>query len=232
MRGRHCGPDWMGETEQVRWQRRGPGPWGGWAGGWAGGPWGEGRGFGGPPPWIGHLLGGQGPGGPARQGRGPRVRRGDVRAAILHVLHEQEQLNGYQVIQQIAERSRGAWKPSPGSVYPTIAQLEDEGLVETVADGGRKVLRLTAAGSAYVADHPEELAAVWEPFEDDGGEESDAGLKPLVGQLLGAIWQIFTSGTPGQQQQAVEILADTRRRLYGLLADGPEDLDDTDLEEE
>jgi DNA-binding PadR family transcriptional regulator len=150
-----------------------------------------------------------------------------VRTAILHVLHEQQQLNGYQVIQQITERSRGAWKPSPGSVYPTIAQLEDEGLIETVVEGGRKLLQLTAAGSAYVADHQDELAAVWEAFEEDG-KPGDTGLKPVIGQLMGAVWQIVTTGTPGQQQRAAEILADARRELYGLLADGPDD----DFEEE
>jgi DNA-binding PadR family transcriptional regulator len=150
-----------------------------------------------------------------------------VRAAILHVLQDQGPLNGYQIIQQIAERSRGVWKPSPGSVYPTIAQLEDEGLVETVVDGGRKVLRLTAAGSGYVADHPEELAEVWAPFEEEH-EEDAAGFPAVVGQLLGAVWQILTSGSQAQQDQAAEILADTRRRLYGLLADGPEAWENTD----
>lgn len=199
-----------GGQEQVRRQRRGHG-----------GPFG-GFGPGGPPPWVGQLLGGGWGHGPGARGRGPRVRRGDVRTAILDVLHEEQQLNGYQVIQQITERSRGAWKPSPGSVYPTIAQLEDEGLIETVVDNGRKLLQLTAAGSQYVADHQDELASVWEAFEEDA-EPGDTGLKPVIGQLMGAVWQIVTTGTPGQQQRAAEILADARRELYGLLADGPED---------
>lgn len=212
-----------GDQEQVRRQRRGQGPFGGFAGGF-GGP-------GGPPPWVGHLFGGGWGHGPGGRGRGSRVRRGDVRTAILGVLHEQQGLNGYQVIQAISERSGGAWRPSPGSVYPTIAQLEDEGLVETVVDGGRKLLQLTAAGTDYVADHADELASVWEPFAEDD-EPADEGLKPVMGQLMGALWQIVTTGTPGQQERAAEILADTRRRLYGLLADGPEgDLDDLGDEE-
>jgi DNA-binding PadR family transcriptional regulator len=194
-----------------------------WASQWAN--WSDVRGPQGPPPWVGQLLGGWGPGHGGRA-RGPRARRGDVRAAILDVLHEGEQLNGYQIIQRITERSRGAWRPSPGSVYPTIAQLEDEGLAETVADDGRKQVRLTDAGRAYVAQRPEELAAVWEPFESDG-EGEQVALPPVVGQLLGAVWQIITTGSADQQERAAEILADTRRRLFGLLADGPED----DLEE-
>ena len=112
---------------------------------------------GGPPPWVPGLIGhgpwagrsaadfggGRGP----LAAAGPEVRRGDVRAAILDVLHaDVEPINGYQVIQQIAERSDGAWKPSPGSVYPTVQQLEDEGLVEDREDAGRRLLRLTEEG--------------------------------------------------------------------------------------
>ncbi|MGE5720007.1 MAG: PadR family transcriptional regulator, partial [Nocardioidaceae bacterium] len=120
-------------------------PWPG--GGWGPGPWGAG-----PPPWIAGLFGMAG----QQQSRGPRVRRGDVRAAILDVLSSQP-MNGYQIIQQIADRSGGAWKPSPGSVYPTLQQLEDEGLVEGAEQEGRRLLRLTDEGRQYVAEHPEEL---------------------------------------------------------------------------
>src|SRR5690242_10301253 len=124
------------------------GPWGPWGGGAAGGgPWGgPGRGKQGPPPWLTGLFGGLAqPEAP----RGPRARRGDVRVAILDVLRG-EPMNGYQVMQQIAERSGGAWKPSPGSVYPTIQQLEDEGLVEGVDGTGQRKLKLTTAGWAHV----------------------------------------------------------------------------------
>ena len=78
--------------------------------------------------------------------RGPKARRGDVRAAILSVLSDAPR-NGYQVIQEIAERTGGAWKPSPGSIYPTLQQLEDEGLVVQTEDGGRKAYALTDEGS-------------------------------------------------------------------------------------
>ena len=98
-----------------------------------------------------------------QQQRGPKVRRGDVRAAILDMLKD-EPMNGYQLISQIAERSGGAWKPSPGSVYPTIQQLEDEGLVEADDERGRRTLRLTDEGRRYVEEHADELAETWAPF--------------------------------------------------------------------
>lgn len=187
---------------------------------WGGGPWAHhsrgGSGWhGGPPPWIAGLFGVPQPGG----SRGPKVRRGDVRAAILDVLSV-EPMNGYQVINQIAERTGGAWKPSPGSVYPTMQQLEDEGLVESTSVSGRRQSTLTEAGREYVAEHPDELAATWRPFDADHDDDTTADLKPAVGQVMGAVWQVVTSGSPQQQAEAAEILADTRRRLYGLLADG------------
>jgi len=81
---------------------------------------------------------------------------------------------------------------------------------------------LTDAGRTYIKDHAEEIAATWRPFHDDPNEDSGGtpDLKPAVGQVMGAVWQLITSGTPGQQADAAVILADTRRKLYGLLADG------------
>lgn len=187
----------------------------GWHGGWSGGWEAPGR-RGGPPPWLGELLGMGGQRPPQR----PRAKKGDVRAAILDVLAV-EPLNGYQVIQQIAERSGGQWKPSPGSVYPTVAQLEDEGLV-TADDHRGRTLRLTPEGETYVAEHPEELAAVWADFDEPGagGDGPDLSqLKSEVGQLMSATWQIVTQGTDRQRREAMTVLVDTRRKLYGLLAD-------------
>ena len=187
----------------------------GWGPPWAGGGWGNTPWGSGPPPWIAGLFGMAG----QQQARGPRVRRGDVRAAILDVLSAQP-MNGYQVIQQIAERSGGAWKPSPGSVYPTLQQLEDEGLVEGAEADGRRVLRLTEAGREYVAEHPDEMAATWRAFDSSAEEGETHELKPVIGQVMAAVWQIVMSGNRQQQAEAAEILADTRRRLYGLLAEG------------
>ena len=114
------------------------------------------------PPFGGPRFGRFGPFGPfgPGSGRGPRMRRGDVRAAILALLREQQR-NGYQIIQEIERRSSGLWKPSAGSVYPALQQLEDEGLIEAVEDAGRREFRLTDAGRAYADAHPDELAAPW-----------------------------------------------------------------------
>jgi DNA-binding PadR family transcriptional regulator len=154
------------------------------------------------------------------------VRRGDVRAAILDVLTS-EPMNGYQIIQQIAERSGGAWKPSPGSVYPTVQQLEDEGLVEGTEGNGKRVLQLTDEGRAYVEAHPDEIAATWRPFDQPDEDEGPGDLKPVVGQMMGAVWQLIVSGTKQQQAEAAEIIADTRRKLYGILAEGDEERDES-----
>ncbi len=185
------------------------------SGSWGNSPWGSG-----PPPWLQGLLGLAQSGAAAT--KGPKVRRGDVRAAILDVLAV-EPMNGYQIIQQIAERTGGAWKPSPGSVYPTVQQLEDEGLVEGTASESRRLLQLTEAGRAYVEEHPDELAATWKAFDEaaEAPPEADThDLKPVIGQVMSAVWQVVTSGTRQQQAEAAEILAETRRKLYGLLADG------------
>ena len=199
----------------------GHGPWGSWGqpweqSPWGGAPWGRG-GRPGAPPWLAGLFGlAQG-----EQSRPQRARRGDVRAAILDVLKE-EPLNGYQVISAISERTGGAWKPSPGSVYPTISQLEDEGLVEADDERGRRTLRLSDAGREYVAANADELAGVWEPFaepERSGGADY-AALKPEIGQVMNAVWQIITTGTEQQKRDAIDVLVETRRKLYGLLAEG------------
>jgi DNA-binding PadR family transcriptional regulator len=197
---------------------------------WSGGSWGGSWGWGpqgrrsGPPPWLSGLFG------LATQEptRGPKVRRGDVRVAILAVLADGP-LNGYQVIQEIAERTGGSWRPSPGSVYPTISQLEDEGLVEGDDERGRRTLRLSDAGRTYLAEHENEVAGVWAPFqggarrrdelEDLEGAPDFASLKPEVGRVMNAVWQIITTGTDDQRRAAVGVLVEARRSLYRILAD-------------
>lgn len=202
----------------AHWRGRGGqgfAPWmmfGHWSGGRA--PWGA-------PPWVG------GPGGPGRW-RGPRARRGDVRAAILAVLAERS-ANGYQIIQEIADRSDGIWKPSPGSIYPTLQQLEDEGLVRAAEEGGRKVFHLTDDGRTYVAEHADEVSAPWAAMTTPD-DEDEQNLKPLIGQTAAALWQIMATGSADQQGRARTVLSDTRRKLYGILADGDDrdPLDDLD----
>lgn len=208
--------------ERRRRQHRGGPPWAMW-GDWDPGHR-RGGGPGGPPPWVAELLGFGRP----SKARGSKRRRGDVRMAILDVLRESEESpNGYQVIQAITERSGGAWKPSPGSVYPTIQQLEDEGLVETDEERGRRSHRLTQAGRDYCEDRADEFASVWAPFEVERtnpwtGEERHADIKAEIPQVLSAIWQIASAGSETQRAAAVDVLVDARRRLYGILADGPD----------
>ncbi len=189
--------------------RRGPGPaWGGFGPGF-GGPGFGGPGFGhGGPPW-------------ARGMRGPKARRGDVRAAILSVLSDAPR-NGYQVIQEIAERTGGAWKPSPGSIYPTLQQLEDEGLVVQTEDGGRKAYALTDEGRSYVTGHPDEMAAPWAAMTDT---DTDGDLRPMLGQVAAAMWQVMAVGSPEQQAAAKDAVVELRKTLYGLLAEGTESTD-------
>src|ERR1700694_557535 len=111
------------------------------------------RGFGGGPEGFGGF--GFGPGGPRGRGRGRKARRGDIRTAALLLLAE-EPRNGYQIMQEVQERSDGVWSPSPGSVYPALQQLEDEGLIRSVETDGRKLFELTDAGRTYLKDRGED----------------------------------------------------------------------------
>jgi DNA-binding PadR family transcriptional regulator len=159
--------------------------------------------------------------------RGPRARRGDVRAAALALLAEQ-QLNGYQIIQQIAERSGGVWQPSPGSVYPALQQLEDEGLIRAESsEGGRRSYQLTDEGRAYAEAHPAELRAPWDVVA--GGAAGTAlEMRKLIGQVAMAAFQVVSAGTDAQASQAREQLVETRKALYRILAAD----DETGSEEE
>jgi DNA-binding PadR family transcriptional regulator len=149
--------------------------------------------------------------------RGPRARRGDVRAAALLLLAE-EPRNGYQLMQEIEARSNGVWRPSPGSVYPALSQLEDEGLVRAEEGDGRRTFTLTDEGRGYVEEHRDELGSPWD--EMSGAVDDDvAGLATEVRQVMMAVGQISHVGSPGQIEAASKILADARRALYGILAE-------------
>jgi len=167
---------------------------------------------GGPPPGFGRSE--RGFGGPFFGGR--KAGRGDIRAAILVLLGE-EPMHGYQIIQELSERSGGVWRPSPGSVYPTLQQLEDEGLVEPVqSEAGRRVFQLTDAGREQAAEQP--AAAPWEERVDEVGAEL-VELRNLVFQVMGATRQVAQAGTSGQVAAAQEVLRTTRKSLYRLLAE-------------
>jgi len=155
--------------------------------------------------------------GERRGRRGPRVRRGDVRAAALALLAE-EPRNGYQLIQEIAERSDGVWQPSPGSMYPALQQLEDEGLIQAeTPEGGRKRYALTAEGREYVATHADEVRAPWDDVASSVGTDA-IELRRLIAAVAAAAVQVTQVGTTAQVTQAQQILTDTRRKLYAILA--------------
>ena len=179
-----------GSWQDQRWQvQRGRGP--GWGppggGGWGGGP---------------------------RRQRGQRA-RGDVRSAVLALLAE-EPMHGYQIIQEIDRRSGGSWKPSPGSVYPTLQQLEDEGVVRAQEQDGRRVYRLTDDGQRVAADRAEEFATLWEGVAPS---EDDTQLGDLIFQVGAAFVHVARTGTPEQMAEARKVLARTRADLYRILGD-------------
>jgi DNA-binding PadR family transcriptional regulator len=176
-----------------------------------GGPQG-GFGFGGP------GFGGFGPGfGPGRPGRGRgRARRGDIRLAILSLLSEGPS-NGYGLIKSIADRSEGTWRPSPGSVYPTLQQLVDEELIVADESGSKSVYALSEAGTAYVAENAEPIAAAWAATTDK--TEGEDAFQTSVMKLMGVVKPLMHDATDAQRTAAAEKLDETRRALYAILAD-------------
>lgn len=177
---------------------------------------GGGDGFGGGRPWEGRrgMFGGM----------HGRARRGDIRAAILRLLAEQPR-NGYQIMQELEARSGGAWKPSSGSVYPTLQQLEDEELVAIEPpklDSGSRTYKLTARGEQYVKDNAEDLKDAWASHAPEGG-----GMHPrfeigqLIRQIAPAAMHVVQSGTPAQIAEAKKLLTDVRRALYRILSEDP-----------
>ena len=169
------------------------------------------------PPFRGRGRGGpfDRPRGGGRGGRGAgRARRGDVRAAILALLAEKP-MHGYEMIQELNERTGGAWKPSPGSVYPTLTMLEEEGLVTAVEADGKRRFTLTEIGTEAVAERPG--PSPWEQVVSDASP-AVFELREVLGSTMAAVTQVFRAGTPAQQAKAVEILSDTRRRIYEVLA--------------
>jgi DNA-binding PadR family transcriptional regulator len=168
--------------------------------GFAYGPRGEFGGFGGGP-----------------RGRGRRARRGDIRTAALLLLAE-EPRNGYQIMQEVQERSGGRWSPSPGSAYPALAQLEDEGLIRTEEHDGRKVFALTDAGRKVVEERGNDRPAPWEQQDVDASDIQELGR--LAREVSFAFVQVMKTGSSGQIAKARDVLAGARRDLYRVLADG------------
>ena len=208
--------------EQEHDYGHGHGPHGGWPGHHgAFGP------FGPPgPPMPPGPPGSWGFGG-RRRGRGRRG-RGDVRAAILALLAERP-MHGYEMIQELEARTGGVWRPSPGSVYPTLQLLEDEDLITGEEGEGRRRFTLTDAGRAEAERQGQQ--SPW--------EEVTAGVAPVawnlrdaMGQIAQAFWSVANAGSEAQQARALEVLKDTRRQLYAILAEGDQPEPEEEEEED
>jgi DNA-binding PadR family transcriptional regulator len=216
------------DTEHHGHEHHGPDPrWGGRHGhGGPGGPGGPGdferlrAAFGpfGPPfgpPWGGGPFGGRG----GRGGPRGRARRGDVRASILALLKDRP-MHGYEMIQEIGERSGGAWRPSPGSVYPTLQLLEDEGLIESATEGGKKLFTLTEEGRTEAAGGAD---APWEEAGRGVDWEAMHEIRQAGVGLVEAFRQVWSNGNAGQRERAMAVVNEARKKLYLILADEPED---------
>jgi DNA-binding PadR family transcriptional regulator len=162
-------------------------------------------------------FGGFGPGGGPR-GRGRKARRGDIRTAALLLLNE-EPRNGYEIMQEVEERSDGVWRPSPGSVYPALAQLEDEGLIRSQELEGRKLFALTGEGRKLVSERGEDKQAPWEQMSGDVSAQAHE-LGKLIREVASAFAQVMKTGSEAQMGEARKVLAATRKDLYRILADG------------
>ncbi|MGW2372094.1 MULTISPECIES: PadR family transcriptional regulator [Kitasatospora] len=219
------GMRFRGEGPRGGGRRRGPGPdfrgmpgegfgeraaFGGFGPPFGGGP---GRPMGGP---FGHGFGGHGGrrGGPHGR-RGGRARRGDVRASLLALLKERP-MHGYEMIAEITERTNGAWRPSPGSIYPNLQLLEEEGLITAEEVGGKRLVSLTEAGRAEAEAGPAEPWA-------EAGREVDWEAVQEVGQALAAVdqavQQVMRTGTEAQRTKGLAVLTEARKKLYLILAE-------------
>jgi DNA-binding PadR family transcriptional regulator len=142
------------------------------------------------------------------------MRRGDIRQALLRALVDGP-AHGYEVIRRLEDRSGGLWRPSPGSVYPTLQLLEEQGLLTSREDGGKRVYELTEDGRAEV----EAQAAGGQPWEDSDPASGPFVLRRAVAQLHLAAKQVAMVGDENRVERATAILKEARQKLYQLLAE-------------
>jgi len=166
----------------------------------------------------GRHGGGHGEGMHGRDGamRGGRGRRGDVRLAILALLNERS-MHGYEMMQELADRTQGLWRPSPGSLYPALQLLEDQGLVKSETGDGRREFTLTDEGRAHLASHPH-TQAPWEALVR-GADQGDIALRVAMRHVMTAVSQVAEAGTSEQKVRAEKLIVELRRQMYLLLAE-------------
>lgn len=148
--------------------------------------------------------------------RGGRGRRGDVRLAVLALLNERP-MHGYEMMQELVERSQGLWRPSPGSLYPALQLLEDQGLVLSDSANGRRQYTLTDQGHAELAARPTGVAP-WEAMVRQA-DQGDVALNAALRHVGVAVNQVAEAGTAEQKAKAEELLKELRRQMYLLLAE-------------
>ena len=153
--------------------------------------------------------------------RGPRARRGDIRHGILVLLAEQPR-NGYQIMQELEQRSKGMWRPSPGAVYPALQQLEDEGLIKADTSGSGRTFMLTDRGRKEATAQADENDAPWESVSDAAGSDIPEMFQ-LMKHVGAAAIQVAQAGSSAQITEARKILAETRKALYRVLAESDAD---------
>lgn len=159
---------------------------------------------------------GRGPGGPPH-----RARRGAVAQAILMLLDERP-MHGYELIEQLEERSGGAWRPSPGSIYPALRRMEARGLVAGEDDeAGKRIYSITEEGHSRVADRDPDEPTPWDGFTERG-----PSLRPLAAELTSQVRQVGRFGSPEQRQRAADILEQARADLYQVMAEPPAPTDE------
>jgi DNA-binding PadR family transcriptional regulator len=151
--------------------------------------------------------------------RGGRGRRGDVRLAILALLKERP-MHGYEMMQELADRTQGLWRPSPGSLYPALQLLEDQGMVRSESADGRREFTLTEDGRTELASHPKKIAP-WDALVR-GADQGDVALRVAMKNAMTAVSQVAEAGSAEQKERAEELIVELRRQMYLLLAEAVE----------
>ena len=163
----------------------------------------------------GHHGGMHGDGERGPSFRGRRGRRGAVRLAVLALLSERP-MHGYEMMQELSERTQGMWRPSPGSLYPALQLLEDQGLVKSLTNDGRRQFTLTDEGRAELAKQPA-TKAPWETLMN--GADQDVALRLAMRHVMTAVRQVAEAGTADQKVRAEKLITELRRQMYLLLAE-------------